>query len=110
MNDRITGTKADLLWSGVKPPSIRDLKLKPKAARAYSNLLDSVVVNGSNCGGRFEEYAGRDEDLPTDEQARLMCVGCASFEACDRFKREGHPAYGVWAGEVRRSVSGTEGQ
>lgn len=99
--DRITGKKADLLWTGQKPPSIRDLKLRPKAAKSYQALLESAATNGSNCQGRFAEFAGRDEDLPTDQEARLLCVGCQSWSQCGTFKIEANPTFGVWQGEVR---------
>ena len=103
----VRGVKADTQWSTDRLPSIRDLKLKPHAFAAYENLIESVVKNGSNCGGRFEEYAG--ENLPGDYEAKVLCAGCASWAACDKFKTVARPSWGVWAGEVRR-VDGNEGE
>lgn len=101
--ERVLGKKADLLWAGQKVPSIRDLKLKKRAGQSYTRLVGSVSERGSNCHGRFKEFAGRDEDLPTDHEAKVMCAGCPVFAECADFLKEGNPTYGVWAGEVRRT-------
>jgi len=52
-----------------------------------------------NCAGREEEFSG--DELPTDAEAQLMCVGCPQMQTCSEYRDEAHPSWGVWGGKVQ---------
>lgn len=78
---------------------VDNLLLKPAAAHALDKLRRKVLSDGANCLGREDEFSG--EELPSDEDAAKMCLGCPAKEECKIFLELGRPAWGVWAGQVR---------
>lgn len=88
---------------GDRPKPARELsysylELKTEAAHALDKLRQSVKENGANCVGREDEFSG--DTLPSDGEGQLLCAGCPSFDKCDIFRKVGHPAFGVFAGQV----------
>ena len=80
-----------------KGGSLEYLRLPSAEAR---KLLDELWRSPDrNCEGRGEEFSG--DDLPTDEEAQLMCAGCPMMKLCESYRTEAHPSWGIWAGKVQ---------
>lgn len=80
-----------------KGGSLEYLRLPSAEAR---KLLDELWKSPDrNCEGRGEEFSG--DDLPSDEEAQLMCAGCDVLDKCREYAAEARPSWGIWAGKVQ---------
>lgn len=70
-----------------------------KSAKLLTVLRTEAVKKGSNCLGKPEQWTS--DELPSDKDAQLMCASCPVFDLCKQYKEAAHPAWGVWAGEVK---------
>lgn len=73
------------------------------AARALDALHKGVAIHGSNCADAPDEWVDidREEDIPDEETARLMCADCPVFMLCKTYDETANPSFGVWAGQFR---------
>lgn len=83
----------------VQPHPTDYLKPKKGSGHPLEDLHKGALRDGSNCLGREDEWIDYEEP-PTDAKAASMCYGCPVFDLCKRYAETGHPAWGVWAGEV----------
>jgi hypothetical protein len=84
--------------------------LRPKKGSGHplEELHKAAADEGSNCLGREDRWVDYEEP-PSDARARMMCAGCPVFEMCDTYAKVGHPAWGIWAGQVHgRSLADRE--
>lgn len=75
------------------------LKQDGKSAKLLTVLRTAAVREGATCLGKAEKWTS--EELPTDRQAALMCATCPVFDLCKEYTDAAHPAWGVWAGQVK---------
>lgn len=83
------------------------LQIKPEARPAWDrfNMLLEIARNTGegipNCQDNPEPYADYDDDnLPSPEDAYMLCADCPLIAACGTFAELERPAWGVWASDV----------
>lgn len=97
----------DVLMAAEKKNPFKHLHVKPDAEKAWERfdkalrLATETGENVPNCQGRSAEFVDYDDDdLPTAEDAYMMCYGCPLIELCANYAEQERPAWGVHAGEV----------
>lgn len=79
-----------------------------EALDELSDAVDEDNKSGNpqrNCAGKSELYTNYDDprnlmDVPTDEEAEIMCAGCPLLELCGDYADKAHPAFGIFGGRV----------
>lgn len=67
--------------------------------KSFDAALDEVT--NRNCYGNEEQWVDySEEQIPSRQQAMLMCTGCPLFDICRDYANETTPGWGVWGGEV----------
>lgn len=78
--------------------SVSYLHPKTEAVKPLVALHQAARENGTPCMKNPEAFIG--DELPTDEQAAMMCARCPVFDLCEDFSVKQHPSWGVHAGRV----------
>lgn len=104
--DRILEAANKLSASAKKNP-LAHLNVKPDAERAwdrFNKALEKARLTGENvpnCQDRPAEFVDYDEDnLPTAEEAYMLCADCPLLELCASYAEQERPAWGIHAQEV----------
>lgn len=82
-----------------KSQSTEYLRLSAEASHLRAKLWKESRERGANCVDRENEFLA--DPLPSDEEAKRMCLGCPVFDLCETYKQVARPAYGVYAGVVK---------
>ncbi len=97
----------DVLVAAEKKNPLAHLNIKPDAERAWDRFNKALEearttgVNVPNCQDRPAEFVDYDEeDLPTAEEAYMLCSGCPILSLCATWAEQERPAYGIWAETV----------
>jgi hypothetical protein len=100
-DDRATRKADKLIQEGKDDKAFSYLMLNARANRANNALWKAYKSNTPKCDGREADFIDYDEDnIPTPDDAYMMCEGCPVLVECARMANAYKPPVGVWGGNV----------